>query len=45
MHTGHIAPYFRGLPPIRGFFGKKCLKMPPKNLKTPYLSKNVQIDH
>ena len=23
-HTGHIAPYFRGLPPIRFFFGKNA---------------------
>ena len=37
IHTGHIAPYFRGLPPIGFFLGRKAEICP---LFAPYYDQN-----
>ena len=43
-HTGHIAPYFRGLPPNRVFFCKNYWKCPLKNSKTPFFLKMNRLN-
>ena len=44
-HTVHIAPYFRGLPPNRGFSAKMPPECPIKLLEPPIFLEPVRFDN